>query len=341
MTKSFITGCAGPRLSREERSLLADALPWGLILFARNCREPAEISDLVAGFRDVVGSADAPVFIDQEGGRVQRLAPPRWPAYPPARALGAIAERDWEAGQRATFLGARLIAAGLRPLGITVDCLPVLDVPSADGHPVIGDRAYGDSPELIAALGRAAADGLLAGGVLPVIKHIPGHGRAGADSHLALPVVDAGPDLLERIDFRPFRDLRDLPIAMTAHVVFSRLDPVRPATTSPRIIAEVIRGAIGFEGLLISDDLSMQALSGDLPRRTREALEAGCDVVLHCNGDFAEMRAVEAAAPELAGEPAARAAAALARLKPPQPLDLAAAQAEFAALLAGLPAEAG
>ncbi len=339
MAKAFITGCAGPRLTRDERLFLRDALPWGLILFARNIREPSEISDLIASFRDAVGMADAPVLIDQEGGRVQRLGPPRWPSYPPARELGAIAERDIEAGVRAAWLGGRLIAADLEPLGITVDCLPVLDVPAASGHPVIGDRAYSDSPELVAVVGRAAADGLLAGGVLPVVKHIPGHGRADADSHLALPVVDTGPDQLERIDFRPFHDLRDLPLAMTAHVVYRRLDPDHPATTSRRIIEEVIRGAIGFQGLLMSDDLSMQALSGSLERRTREAIEAGCDVVLHCNGDFAEMRAVEAATPELLGEAAGRATAALAARHAPAAFDAVAGREEFGRLLAGLPVE--
>jgi beta-N-acetylhexosaminidase len=233
-------------------------------------------------------------------------------------------------------LGARLIAHDLAAVGINVDCLPVLDVPTPGAHDVIGDRAYDASPDGVANLGRAAAEGLIAGGVAPVIKHIPGHGRAGADSHKALPVVDASLAELDARDFAPFRALRDMPMAMTAHVVYTAIDPTHPATTSSRVIAEVIRGAIGFQGLLMSDDISMKALSGGLAGLARAALDAGCDVVLHCNGDGAEMRAVVAGSRPLAGQAEARATAALARIaRGPAPFDAAEARIRFDAAFEG------
>jgi beta-N-acetylhexosaminidase len=306
-----ILGCSTTALTAAERSFFRDADPWGFILFRRNVESPDQVRRLVEALRASVGRADAPVLIDQEGGRVQRLRPPHWPAYPPSSAYGEIplAER-----REIVRLGARLIAHDLHALGVTVDCLPVLDVPAPGAHDVIGDRAYAREPEEAASLGRAAAEGLLAGGVLPVIKHIPGHGRARADSHKRLPVVDATLAELEARDFAPFRALADMPMAMTAHVVYRALDRSRPATTSPLVIAETIRGAIGFQGLLISDDLSMNALKGGLGERTRAALAAGCDVALHCNGDPREMASVIDAAPPLAGQALARAKAALARL---------------------------
>jgi len=309
--RACILGCSGAALSGAERGFFRAADPWGFILFRRNVESPDQVRRLVEALRASVGRSDAPVLIDQEGGRVQRLRPPHWPAYPPSGAYGEIpsAER-----REMVWLGARLIAHDLHALGVTVDCLPVLDVPAPDAHEVIGDRAYAREPAEVARLGRAAAEGLIAGDVLPVIKHIPGHGRARVDSHKRLPAVDASLAELEARDFAPFRALADMPMAMTAHVVYRALDRARPATTSPLVIADIIRGAIGFQGLLISDDLSMNALKGGLGERTRAALAAGCDVALHCNGDAEEMASVVDAAPTLAGEALARAKAALARL---------------------------
>jgi beta-N-acetylhexosaminidase len=320
--KAFIAGCAGTALSAEERAFFAAERPWGFILFRRNIDTPDQVRALVESLRATVDRADAPVLIDQEGGRVQRLQPPHWPRYPAGRTYGRLAGNDPLYRRALVRLGARLLAHDLRSLGITVDCLPVLDVPVPGAHDVIGDRAYAEQPEEVALLGRAAAEGLLAGGVLPVIKHIPGHGRAGADSHLALPVVDTPGVVLEATDFVPFRHLADMPLAMTAHVVYRALDRDQPATTSRRIIRGVIRGTMRFHGLLMSDDLSMKALSGDFGERTRAALAAGCDVVLHCNGVMAEMAAIAAATPELAGRAGTRARAALGRIAhEPEPFD--------------------
>jgi beta-N-acetylhexosaminidase len=331
-----ILGCQGPRLTTDERALFADARPWGFILFKRNVETPDQVRALVESLRACVDRRDAPVLIDQEGGRVQRLGPPQWPAYPPGRAYGDLAANDPLDRREIARLGARLLAHDLTSLGINVDCLPVLDVPEPGAHDVIGDRAYGESAETVAVLGRAAAEGLIAGGVLPVIKHIPGHGRARSDSHLALPVVDAPYAELDARDFAPFRVLSDMPIAMTAHVVYTAIDPSRPATTSRTVIRKVVREAIGFEGLVMSDDLSMKALYGDFAERTRAALAAGCDVVLHCNGSMDEMKAVLAGCRPLAGKAKARAAAALARLAcTSEPFDAAEARSRFEAAFAG------
>jgi beta-N-acetylhexosaminidase len=332
MTTACILGCAGPRLSDEERAFFRNARPWGFILFRRNIENPDQVRALTEALRACLGHPDAPILIDQEGGRVQRLGPPHWPVYPSGRAYDQLAP---PLRQEMARLGARLIANDLAAVGINVDCLPVLDVPLVGAHDVIGDRAYAATPEGVASLGRAAAEGLLAGGVLPVIKHIPGHGRAGADSHKALPVVEASLAELEAVDFAPFRALADMPMAMTAHVVYTALDPTHPATTSPRVIGEIIRGAIGFQGLLMSDDISMKALSGDLSGLARTSLAAGCDVVLHCNGDMMEMQAVVAGSVPLAGQAATRAAGALARIaRAPAPFDAAEARARFDAAFA-------
>ena len=319
-------------LTAEERAFLRDARPWGLILFQRNIQDKNQVIDLV---REAIGelSGDAPVLIDQEGGRVQRLGPPHWPAYPAGAAYGRIYDDDAHAGLVAARLGARLIAADLVELGVNVDCLPLADVPVPGADRVIGDRAYGETPDKVAAIAAAIAEGLADGGVLPVLKHIPGHGRANADSHEKLPVVHASRATLEASDFAAFRPLKRLPLAMTAHVVFTAIDPVHPATTSATMIGQVIRSFIGFDGLLMSDDISMGALSGSLAERTRSAIGAGCDVVLHCNGKLDEMRAVATEAPELTGEAARRAAAALAVRKSPSGIDLAAARREFAAMM--------
>ncbi len=288
-----IFGCAGPVLGPWERSFFREADPLGLILFQRNCETPDQVRALVASFRDCVGRADAPVLIDQEGGRVQRLKPPHWRDAPAAARFAALYETDPAAALDAVRLNARLIAQELADLGITVDCAPVLDVPQPGADGIIGDRAHGRSVEQITALADAVCRGFLEGGVLPVIKHIPGHGRAGVDSHKALPRVEADGKTLSEVDFAPFRALSAMPWAMTAHVLYAALDPAHPATLSQRVIG-LIREDIGFGGLLVSDDLSMQALDGTLRERAAGALAAGCDVALHCNGERAEMEDVAA-----------------------------------------------
>lgn len=317
---AFIAGCAGIALGAEERAFFRDADPLGLILFARNCQEPGQIRALVAAFRDCVGR-EAPVLIDQEGGRVARLKPPQWRVAPAAARFAALAADDPESARAAVRLNARLIAADLCDLGITVDCAPVVDVPRPDADGIIGDRAYGSDPLTVAELAGAACEGFLEGGVLPVIKHIPGHGRARVDSHHALPVVEADEAALRAGDFSPFRALRGMPWGMTAHVVYTAFDADRPATTSPRVIAEVIRGWIGFDGFLVSDDLSMKALGGSFAERTALALDAGCDAVLHCNGDLGEMTAVANACRPLDDDAFRRFQSAEALRMPPQPLD--------------------
>jgi len=333
MTASaFITGVCDLALTAAERAFVREARPWGLILFKRNIDTAAQVMALVASFREAVG-AQAPVLVDQEGGRVQRLGPPHWPIYPPAAAYGALYDRNRAAGIAAARLGARLIAADLQRLGIDVDCLPVADVPAPAADPIIGDRAYGDTPAKVAALAGAAAAGLIEGGVLPVLKHMPGHGRAAADSHFKLPVVEATRAELDATDFAAFRPLAGLPMGMTAHVVFSAYDPVNPATTSVTMVQEVIRDSIGFKGLLMSDDVSMGALSGSIAERTRAALAAGCDIILHCNGELAEMEAVAGAAPVLGGEAAKRATAALSTRTEPTAIDEAEARRTLADML--------
>jgi beta-N-acetylhexosaminidase len=337
MTKAMILGCAGLELSRAEKAFFKAEQPWGFILFRRNVDSPDQVRKLVDALRRTVDRPDAPVLIDQEGGRVQRLGPPHWPKYPPGRAYGQMAGNDPLVRRELTRLGARLMAHDLHKLGINVDCVPVLDVPVPGAHDVIGDRAYASDPASIAVMGRAASEGMIAGGVLPVIKHIPGHGRAGADSHLALPVVDTPWAELSRTDFLPFRHLADMPLAMTAHVVYSAIDAKRPATTSAKVMRQVIRGEIGYDGLVMSDDLSMKALAGDFGDRTRAALRAGCDVVLHCNGEMAEMKPIAAAAPELRGRAKRRAEAALKRVAHvPEPFDPVEGRARLDAALAAI-----
>ncbi|HEY4077598.1 MAG TPA: beta-N-acetylhexosaminidase [Rhizomicrobium sp.] len=333
MRSRAIYGCAGTTLSAMERDFFRDVKPWGFILFARNISEPMQVRALVQELRDTVGDGRAPVLIDQEGGRVARLKPPHWRERLPAARFGALYETNPEAAREATYLNARLIAHDLSTLGINVDCLPVLDVPVTGAHDIIGDRAFAHSPATIIALGKAQIEGLTDGGVLPVMKHIPGHGRAGADSHLALPRVSATQEELSASDFVTFRSLNLCPIAMTAHVVYESIDPQRPATTSPKVVRDVIRGEIGFEGLLMSDDLSMKALDGPLSVRAKAALFAGCDLALHCNGDMEEMREVASEVKELEGLALARSERALALLSVPSPFDAVAAEARMNALL--------
>jgi beta-N-acetylhexosaminidase len=307
MARAVIFGCAGPALASAERRFLASADPWGFILFARNVETPAQLARLTAELRGAVGR-DAPVLIDQEGGRVARLRAPEWREWAPALdECARLPERGQRA--RAMYLRYRLIASELAAVGIDVNCAPVLDLVGERTHPVIRSRCYSDDPAEVAEIGRAVATGLLDAGVLPVIKHIPGQGKAGADSHLALPRVQADAASLAT-DFAPFRALADLPMAMTAHVVYAALDPAAPATQSATVI-RLIREEIGFAGLLMTDDLSMKALDGDFDRRATRALDAGCDIVLHCNGDSKEMAAVAEAVPTLAGLALSRAEAAL------------------------------
>ena len=332
-SRAFITGISGLELNSAERDFIRAERPWGFILFKRNIDTPAQVAALVEEMRNLVGEADAPILIDQEGGRVQRLGPPYWPVYPPGAVFGALYDIDPQLGLTAARLSSRLIAADLLDLGITADCLPLADVPIAGADAVIGNRAYGTEPGKVAAIARAVTDGLEQGSVLPVLKHIPGHGRATADSHFKLPTVDTAKSELERTDFAAFRPLADLPMAMTAHVVFSALDPALPATTSATIIREVIRGVIGFQGLLMSDDVSMNALAGSIAERTRAIVDAGCDMVLHCNGKLDEMREVARETPVLAGQALDRAKRALASRKPPQAFDRVAGRAELDALI--------
>ena len=288
----LIFGCEGERLSRRERIFFHGVKPLGFILFGRNCTTPSQVRQLVDDLHDSVDDAHAPILIDQEGGRVQRLSPPNWRQFPPARLIGDLDRHDRRRAQHGAWLLGRLIAADLEPLGITVDCAPVLDVPTAGSHDVIGDRAFADNPDTVAVLGEAFCEGLLDGGVLPVIKHIPGHGRSIADSHHHQPQVDSDTATLGATDFAPFAALCKMPLAMTAHILYRALDPTNVATLSRRIIEQVIRGQIGFEGVLISDDISMAALPGALDERARGALQAGCDLVLHCNGVFDEMNQI-------------------------------------------------
>ena len=332
---AFISGCSGPVLSTAERAFFARTNPWGLILFKRNCETPEQLKRLTSDFRDAVGRKTAPVFIDQEGGRVQRLGPPSnaWRRYPAARAYGEAFNASALAGLRAARTVGRLMAEDLIAAGITANCVPVLDVPQPGAHEIVGNRAYSDRIEAIMALARAHAAGFADGGVLPVIKHIPGHGRARADSHLELPVVDATRAELEAVDFPPFAAMADAPMAMTAHVVYTAIDKTAPATLSKKVILSVIRKQIGFRGLLMTDDLSMKALTGSYADKTRRALDAGCDIVLHCNGEMVQMEEVAAAAGVLKGKALSRAKAALKAARKPQPFDRKMALKDLEAVL--------
>lgn len=312
--RAVIFGCEGQQLTSWEAGFFAETDPFGFILFQRNCDSPDQLRHLVEALRGTVGRADAPVLIDQEGGRVQRLRPPHWRSAPPPGRFAELALTDLARASEAVRVNAALLARELTALGIDVDCVPCLDLRLPEGHEVIGDRSYGERSDIVAALGRACCEGMLAGGVMPVIKHIPGHGRATLDSHLALPRVSTSQAELEQSDFAPFRQLAAMPWAMTAHVVYEAIDSLRPATTSATVIDQVIRGSIGFDGLLLSDDLSMEALNGDLETRAREALGAGCDIALHCNGKRGEMSAVAAGCKPLSTQAEGRIAAGRKRL---------------------------
>ena len=331
-TKAFIAGCAGLVLSPEEVAFFGKTQPWGFILFKRNIEDRRQVLALTTALRHAVGR-HAPILIDQEGGRVQRMRAPSWPSYPAASWFSNINEPL--KSMALARLSARLMAHDLREVGINVDCMPVLDVPVAGAHDVIGDRAYGFQPDDVARLGRAAAEGMIAGGVLPVIKHMPGHGRAQADSHHHLPRVAAPLADLRAHDFRPFRHLADMPMAMTAHVVFEAIDAEHPATTSRKVFRQVIRRELAYDGLVMTDDLSMKALSGDFAERARSAYAAGCDMVLHCNGIMDEMVRVADGARPLAGAARRRARAALGRIAhEPEPLDRTMLADDIARILA-------
>ena len=332
MQKAFITGVCGTVLTASEQAFFAAERPAGVILFSRNCESADQIAALTAHIHSCCGTDRLLILVDQEGGRVQRLRPPISRTLPPAASYGALYAEDRRAGVEAARLVARLTADDLTSLGINANCAPVLDVPAPGAHDIIGNRAFGASPDIIIALGGAVAAGLSDGGVVPIMKHIPGHGRATADSHLELPIVSVSHAELA-VDLEPFIALAHLPAAMTAHVVFGSIDPHNAASTSP-LVHGLIRGPMGFHGLLMSDDLSMKALSGTFAHRTRAVLEAGSDLALHCNGDFREMAEVAAAAPALAGDALARFDRALAVTTGPiQPFDEGAAQATLIRLL--------
>ncbi|MBL8708371.1 MAG: beta-N-acetylhexosaminidase [Rhodospirillaceae bacterium] len=333
MPLAAILGCAGPELTAAERDFFRAADPLGFIVFARNLVDPEQVRRLTRDLRATVGRDDAPILIDQEGGRVARLRPPHWRHPPAAERFGALAAGDRARAARAVRVNHELMAAEMLDLGINVDCAPMVDVRAPGAHDIIGDRAFGTDPFLVADLGRAAAEGLLAGGVMPILKHIPGHGRSVVDSHHDLPRVDTDFDTLADSDFVPFRALNDVPWAMTAHIVYSAIDPDRCATLSPTVIAEVIRGEIGFSGLLVSDDLSMKALKGGLDELAQASLEAGCDVALHCNGDMAEMERVVRGAKALSAVAQARYEQGQHRLNPAPEFSRAEMEEELSSLI--------
>ena len=330
--KAIICGLSGPDLLPEERAFFTEIDPFGFILFARNVETPDQVRRLTDSLREASGRADLPILIDQEGGRVQRLRQPAFEEAPPAGTIGEVAQADRDAGRRAAYLHTLLIGAQLFDLGITVDCVPCLDLRIPGASAVIGDRSYGADPGQVADLGAAAIEGIRAAGIVPVIKHLPGHGRALVDSHHELPRLDEALDLLTQSDFRPFRECGAGAWGMTAHLVLAEVDPDRPVTQSPQCIERIIRGDIGFDGLLMTDDLSMQALSGSMGERAEASMAAGCDLVLHCNGKLEEMREAAEATPPLSGPAQERLATTPVFTEQPD-FDRAAAAAEFSRLL--------
>lgn len=332
-SKPIIVGVAGTELSADESALFAAERPAGLILFQRNCETPEQLSKLIADFRASVNNPDAFSLIDQEGGRVARLHPPHWRVMPPARVFGQMAKEDFVEAAAALELATVISASELRRLGITINCAPVLDVPVDGAHDVIGDRAFSEDPSLVSRLGRIVVDAMIRAGVLPVIKHIPGHGRARVDSHHALPHVDEDISLLSGTDFVPFKALADAPIAMTAHIIYEDIDSEQPLTLSKKGIETVVRGNIGFEGLLLSDDIGMKALSGTLPERASTALAAGCDLVLECSGRLDDARAVLEAVAPMDDDLSERITHTLALIAEPEPVDLDNASARLSQLI--------
>lgn len=335
---AFITALSGPNLTAEEAAALRAIRPCGVILFGRNVVDPAQVRRLTDAVRAAVASDHLMLLIDQEGGRVQRLKPPHWRALPPGAQYAALYAHDPVRAVEAAELVARLMADDLRQVGLNTDCTPVLDLPVPGSHAIIGDRAFGEAPGQVVALGGAVARGMMAGGVLPVIKHIPGHGRATKDSHLDLPVVDTPRADLTVTDFATFAGLAHVPAAMTAHVVFTALDPAAPASTSAIVTSQIIRGAIGFDGLLMSDDLGMQALQGSVAERAKAVFAAGSDVALLCSGDLSETEAVAAVAPPLTGRALSRLERASAVfLQQPQAFDKADAELALAEICKARP----
>lgn len=321
-----IFGLEGKALNDAEKHLFSEVDPLGFILFARNCENPEQLKKLTTSLRELLGREDVLILIDQEGGRVARLKPPHWQKIPPAGFFADVADMSIAKGRSTVYANARLIARDLHAAGINVDCAPLADVPVKDAHDIIGDRAYGDDPHQVSILAGAMASGLLDGGVLPVLKHIPGHGRAKADSHEALPIVNEDLPTLRRSDFIPFKALAHLPLGMTAHILYTAIDPEKPATLSEKVLG-LVRNEIGFDGLLMSDDLSMKALSGSFEDLTKESLAAGCDIVLHCNGNMEEMQPIAKALTPLSTKTELRFERALAQLKVPGAYDYTAAVA--------------
>lgn len=334
-SKAYISDVTGIEVSDEERALFSEHPPLGFIVFARNCESPEQLTKLCAQMRKLVGW-HAPILIDQEGGRVARLRPPHWRAAAPAGDFSALAARDASAAKQAVYLNARLMAQELRSMGVNVDCAPMLDILFPHSDNIIGDRAFGTDPMLVTTLGSEMARGLSEGGVLPIMKHIPGHGRATVDSHEDLPVVGATLEELQRTDFVPFRTLRHIPWAMTAHIIYSAIDDKNPATLSKPVV-DIIRKDIGYEGIIITDDLSMKALKGPYEERVAKAVGAGCDIMLHCNGTLEERRQIAEATPKLNEELALRIEKSLqAVADPAKDNELhATAETELKALLAG------
>lgn len=334
--RAFVSGCEGHALTAVERRFFHEMQPWGLILFGRNCQSPEQLRALTAEFRSLVGRKNAPVLIDQEGGRVQRMSPTTgpWRKYPAPALFGILYDESPIHAMRAARNVGRLMARDLFDAGITVNCIPVLDIPGPGSHAIISDRAYAAKPDVLLALARAHVAGFAAGGILPVVKHMPGHGRATVDSHLELPRVTASRQDLEAMDFFPFAAFADAPMGMTCHVVFAALDKENPATLSRKIVRDVLRRQIGFQGLLITDDLSMKALGDSYAERATRALQAGCDLLLHCNGNMDEMQQVAEAAPRLRGKSLTRAKTALRQSRRPLPFDEKAALRDLEAVLA-------
>jgi beta-N-acetylhexosaminidase len=309
--QAAIYGLEGAELNPDERAFFRDADPAAFILFRRNCETPEQLQRLTDSLRDLSGRADLPILIDQEGGRVARMRPPEWPAFPAGEAFARLYDAAPSSAIEAARSNARAVALMLRSCGINVDAIPVLDVRQEDASDIIGDRALGSEPMQVAALGRAVLDGLASAGVVGIIKHMPGHGRALVDSHKELPVVTADAEELDR-DLEPFERLSSAPMGMTAHVIYTAWDPDLPASQSPTVIGDIIRGRIGFNGWLMSDDIGMEALAGDFASRAAGVVAAGCDVALHCSGKMDEMVAVAGAVPAMSDEGEARLARAMA-----------------------------
>ena len=329
--KPVIFGCLGKSLTDWEKKFFSEIQPYGFIVFARNFDNPEQVRRLTDEMKNCVDAENIPILIDQEGGRVARLKPPHWRDAPPASVFAELAKKDIELAKKAVYLNTRLIAKELYDLGITVNCTPLLDIPTENSNDIIGDRAFGNDADTVSTLALSMCEGLLDGGVLPIVKHIPGHGRAMADSHKELPIVDASLDSLRETDFVPFKRLKNMPIAMTAHILYTTIDDV-VSTFSPKVI-ELIRNEIGFDGLLMSDDLSMQALDGDFSERTVRTLEAGCDIVLHCNADVAEMKAIAGAVGDVRADTVNRIIIANRFLQTPKPMDYKLAEAELSKII--------